>query len=235
MEAKIKEKTEVAKRTLLVVFDLLGEEVDFVPGQYFWVELPDRGYHDERGLRRHITIVTSPNERGVMGLATRLRESAFKHTLAQLEVGDEVVVEEPKGDFRLPQDTSKHYVFVAGGIGITVFRSMLKYIAEEELPYRITLVYSNRDLESTAFLDELRELEQQIDGMQMVLTMTDDQTWEGDTRRIDAEWLRELVGDLNEPTFLVAGPPAMVNSVADSLEEAGVPEDKVLRSRFAGY
>jgi ferredoxin-NADP reductase len=235
VQARVKEKTEVAKGTLMVIFDLQGEQVGFVPGQYFWVELPDRGYHDERGLRRHISIVTSPNERGVMGLATRLRESAFKHTLAQLEVGDEVVVEEPKGDFQLPDDTSKEYVFVAGGIGITIFRSMLKYIAEENLPYRITLVYSNRDVESTAFLDEMRELEKQIEGMRMVLTMTDDPTWEGDSRRIDAEFLRELVGDLGGPTYLVSGPPAMVNAVADSLEAAGVPEDQVLRSKFAGY
>jgi ferredoxin-NADP reductase len=235
VQARIKEKTEVAKGTLMVVFDLHGEQVDFVPGQYFWVELPDRGYHDERGLRRHISIVTSPNERGVLGLATRLRESAFKHTLRQLDVGDEVVVEEPKGDYHLPEDTSKEYVFVAGGIGITVFRSMLKYIAEEGLPYRITLVYSNRDVESTAFLDELKELEQRIEGMRLVLTMTDDPNWEGDSRRIDDEFLRELVGDLGESTYLVSGPPAMVNSVSDSLEAAGVPEEQVLRSKFAGY
>jgi ferredoxin-NADP reductase len=235
VQARIKEKRDVAKGTLMVTFDLLGREVDFVPGQYFWVELPNRGYDDERGLRRHITIVTSPNERGVMGLATRVRDTAFKRTLAELPVGAEVDVEEPKGDFQLPSDTSREYVFVAGGIGITVFRSMLKYIAEENLPYRITLVYSNRDLESTAFLDELRELEKQIDGLRMVLTMTDDQSWEGDTRRIDAEFLRELLSDLGGFTYLVAGPPAMVNSVGDSLEEAGVPEEQVLRSRFAGY
>jgi ferredoxin-NADP reductase len=235
VQAKIKEKTEVATGTLLVVFDLQGEEVEFEPGQYFWVELPDRGYEDERGLRRHITIVTSPNERGVMGLATRIRDTAFKQTLAGLDVGDEVIVEEPKGDFRLPDDTSKEYVFVAGGIGITVFRSMLKYIAEERLPYRVTLVYSNRDLASTAFLDELRELENQIDGFRMVVTMTDDQTWEGDTRRIDAAFLRELLGGLDGFTYLVSGPPGMVNSVADSLEAAGVPAEQVMRSRFAGY
>jgi NAD(P)H-flavin reductase len=69
----------------------------------------------------------------------------------------------------------------------------------------------------------------------MVLTMTDDPTWEGDTRRIDAEFLRELLGGLDGFTYLVSGPPAMVNSVADSLEEAGVPEEQVRRSRFAGY
>jgi ferredoxin-NADP reductase len=235
VQARIKEKTEVAKGTLMVVFDLQGEQVDFVPGQYFWVELPNRGHEDERGLRRHISIVTSPNERGVLGLATRIRDTAFKQTLAEMEVGDEAIVEEPKGDYRLPEDTSKEYVFIAGGIGITVFRSMLKYIAEEGLPYRITLVYSNRDLESTAFLDEMRELEQQIDGLKMILTMTDDETWEGDTRRIDAGFIREQVGDIGACTYLVAGPPDMVNSVADSLEAAGVAEEQVLRSRFAGY
>jgi ferredoxin-NADP reductase len=235
MQAQVKDKQEVAKGTLMVTFDLLGEEVDFTPGQYFWVELPNRGHDDERGLRRHITIVTSPNERGVMGLATRIRDTAFKRTLAELEVGDEVVVEEPKGDFQLPADTSKDYVFVAGGIGITVFHSMLHYIAEEGLPYRITLVYSNRDVESTPFLDDLRELEDKIDGLRMVLTMTDDPSWEGDSRRIDAEFLREQLGDLGAFTYLIAGPPDMVNSVADSLEGAGVPEEQVLRSRFAGY
>jgi ferredoxin-NADP reductase len=235
MDAKIKEKTEVAKGTLMVVFDLLGEQVEFVPGQYFWVELPNRGYDDERGLRRHISIVTSPNERGVLGLATRVRDTAFKRTLAEMEVGDEAIVEEPKGDYHLPEDTSQDYVFIAGGIGITIFRSMLRYIAEENLPYRITLIYSNRDLESTAFLDELRELENQIDGLQLVLTMTDDETWEGDTRRVDADFLREVVGDFTGSTYLVSGPPAMVNSVGDSLEAAGVPEEHVLRSKFAGY
>jgi ferredoxin-NADP reductase len=236
VQARVKEKTEVAKGTLMVVFDLLGREVDFTPGQYFWVELLNSPYDDERGLRRHISVVTSPNERGVLGLATRVRNSAFKRTLAELEVGDEVDVEEPKGDFRLPDDTSKDYVFIAGGIGITVFHSMLYYIAEEKLPYRVTLVYSNRDRESTAFLDEMQALESEIDGFRLILTMTDDPAWEGDTRRIDAEFLREqLDGDLGRYTYLVAGPPDMVNSVADSLETAGVPEEQVLRSRFAGY
>lgn len=235
MQAQIKDKKEVAKGTLMVTFDLLGEEVHFQPGQYFWVELPNRGHDDERGLRRHISIVTSPNERGVLGLATRIRDTAFKRTLAELEVGDEVIVEEPKGDFHLPEDTSKEYVFIAGGIGITVFHSMLHYIAEEGLPYRITLVYSNRDRESAAFLDDLQELEKRIDGLSIVLTMTDDESWDGDTRRIDADFLREELGDLGRFTYLVAGPPDMVNSVADSLEAAGVPEEQVVRTRFAGY
>ena len=77
-------------------------------------------------------MATSPNDRGVLGLATRLRDSAFKRSLAELEVGAEVEVEHPKGDFVLPAEPTLPYVFVAGGIGITVFRSMLLYISEED-------------------------------------------------------------------------------------------------------
>ncbi|MBA3716702.1 MAG: hypothetical protein H0W87_00530 [Actinobacteria bacterium] len=103
MRARIKEKEEVAKGTLLVTFDLLGQEVDFQPGQYFFVTLPDIGHEDERGLRRHITVVTSPNERGVLGLCTRLRDTAFKRSLSELPIGAEVDVEKPKGDFVAPR------------------------------------------------------------------------------------------------------------------------------------
>src|SRR6187397_2773686 len=210
MQAKIKEKREVAKGTLLVVFDLLGREVDFRPGQYFWITLLDPPYDDEKGPRRHISVVTSPNERGVLGLCTRLRDTAFKRSLAELPVGAEVDVEQPKGSFLLPEDTDRHYVFIAGGIGITVFRCMLRYIAEEQLPYRVTLVYSNRDRESTAFLAELAELEQAIPGLQVVLTMTDDSSWDGESRRIDADLLRDHLDDeLQAPTYLIAGPPGM--------------------------
>ena len=115
MRARIKEKREVAKGTLMVVFDLLGSEVDFRPGQYFWVTLLDPPYDDEKGPRRHISVVTSPNERGVLGLCTRLRDSAFKRSLAELPVGAEVEVEEPKGSFVLPEETDRPYVFIAGG------------------------------------------------------------------------------------------------------------------------
>jgi ferredoxin-NADP reductase len=234
MKASVAEKREVAKGTLLVRFAVEGYP-DYRPGSYFWVELPDRGHDDEKGLRRHISLVTSPTETGVVGLCTRLRDSAFKRTLAELEVGDEVEVEEPKGSFLLPEDTSAEYVFVAGGIGITVFRSMLRYIADEGLPYRVTLVYSNRDRESAAFLDELGELEGRIDGLRVLLTMTDEPEWEGESRHLDAEVLAELLGGLDGKTFLVAGPPEMAEAVADSLLAAGVPEENVRADKFSGY
>ncbi len=234
MRATVAEKREVAKGTLFVRF-AVEDYPPYRPGHYFWVELPDRGHTDERGLRRHISLATSPTEKGVVGLATRIRDTAFKRTLAELEVGDEVQVEGPKGSFLLPEDTGAEYVFVAGGIGITVFRSMLRFIADEGLPYRVTLVYSNRDRESSAFLDELQELERRIEGLRVVLTMTDEPGWTGETRQLDADVLAELVGGLEGKTFLVAGPPQMAEAVADSLTGAGLPEERVLADKFSGY
>ena len=113
-------------------------------------------------------------------------------------------------------------MFVAGGIGITVFRSMLRYIADKGEPYRVTLVYSNRDRASTPFLDELQELEQAIPGFRLVLTMTEDEGWEGESRYVSAELLRDhLEGELADQTYLVAGPPAMVESRRRAAERRG--------------
>jgi ferredoxin-NADP reductase len=236
MRATISEKREVAKGTLFVRFDLLGEQVDFRPGQYFWLTLLDPPYDDEKGPRRHISVATSPNERGVLGLATRLRETAFKRSLAELPVGTAVDVEPPKGEFVLPAETDLPYVFIAGGIGITVFRSMLLYITEQRLPHRVTLVYSNRDRESTAFLDELTELQREHDNIDLVLTMTDDEGWDGETRIVGPELLRDhLDGDLAGYRYLLAGPPGMVEAVTGSLQQAGIPEDHIRPERFSGY
>jgi ferredoxin-NADP reductase len=236
LRARVFEKREVAKGTLLVLFDLLGEEVEFTPGQYFFVTLLDPPYDDERGPRRHFSVVTSPNERGTLGFCTRLRDSAFKRSLVELPIGAEVEVEAPKGNFLLPEDTTQDYVFLAGGIGITVFRSMLRYIAEEDLPYRVTLIYSNRDRDSTPFLDELSQLEQAKTNFQLVLTMTEDPSWSEETRRIGPELLRDhLAEDLSFYTYLVAGPPAMVNAVVEMLHNAHVPEERVSADRFSGY
>lgn len=236
MRATIKERREIAKGTLLVVFDLLGKEVRFQPGQYFFVTLPDIGYQDEKGLRRHITAVTSPNETGVLGLATRLRESAFKQTLQELPLGAEVDVEPPKGEFALPEDTARPLVFVAGGIGITVFRSMLRYIREESLPYKITLIYSNRNQAEAAFLDELREHERELPEFRLILTMTQDPAWSGESRRIDPGFFKDYLGEnLNDYRFMVAGPPGMVEGMKEALREAGVSEQNVIPENYTGY
>jgi NAD(P)H-flavin reductase len=113
---------------------------------------------------------------------------------------------------------------------------MLRYIHEEQLPYRVTLIYSNRDRESTAFLDELRQLEHALPDFRLVLTMTQDPGWEGETRKVDGGLVKDyLENDLERYTFLVAGPPAMAEGVQEALREAGVRDESVIAERYSGY
>lgn len=172
----------------------------------------------------------------MIGLCTRLRESAFKRSLAGLPVGAPVEIEQPKGTFVLPEDSSWPLVFIAGGIGITAFRSMLRYIQDKRLPHRVTLIYSDRDLESTAFLDELDQIASNNPNVRLIATMTDDPSWVGEHRRIDATFLNDHVGDdLNDSRYMIAGPPAMAKAVTEELEQAGIDETLIATDSFSGY
>jgi NAD(P)H-flavin reductase len=109
-------------------------------------------------------------------------------------------------------------------------------IAEEDLPHRVTLIYSNRDRDSTPFLDELSQLERTRDAFQLVLTMTNDPSWDGETRRIGPALLRDhLADDLGSYAYLVAGPPQMVNAIVEKLQAEGIPEEQLSADRFSGY
>jgi ferredoxin-NADP reductase len=100
----------------------------------------------------------------------------------------------------------------------------------------VTLIYSNRDRESTAFLDELRKLEQALPDFRLILTMTEDPGWDGETRKVDGKFVKAyLDDDLNQYTFLVAGPPAMAEGVQGALQEAGVRDENLIAERYSGY
>jgi ferredoxin-NADP reductase len=99
----------------------------------------------------------------------------------------------------------------------------------------VTLVYSNRDRESAAFLDELIELERDVPDIHVVLTMPDEPAWEGESRRIDAAMLEEHLGELGPYRFLVAGPPPMVEAIVETLQGAGVAEARIMADSFSGY
>lgn len=236
MKVKIKEKKEIAKGTLMVIFDTLGQKVEFKAGQYFFVNLINPPYNDTRGTQRHFSIVNSPSEEGILTLATRLRDSAFKKTLQELPIGEEVEVSGIFGNFVLPDDKSKPLVFIAGGIGITPFMSMLRFVKDHaDLGYKVTLVYSNRDTSSTAFLSELQKLEKQIPNLKLILTMTEDPNWHGEKRRIDAQFIKEYFPNINSCSYYVVGPPPMVEAVQKSLKEAGVEDMNVKIENFSGY
>lgn len=230
----LKNKEEVALGTLKVVFEV-KEPFGFKPGQYCFITLSELKYPDERGLKRHFSIVNSPNEKGIITFTTRITESGFKKTLQDLPVGEEVNLGPIAGAFVLPEDTQRPLVFIAGGIGITPFMSILKYISEEKLPYKITLIYSNRNKGSTAYIDEISNLASLIPNFKLILTMTDDSSWSGEKRQVDANFIKEYFPDVNDNYYMVVGPPPMVAAVEKSLAEASVNKENIKIENFTGY
>lgn len=234
--ARIKSKQEIAKGTLMVTYDLLGKELDFKPGQFFIITLIDPPFNDEKGAMRHFSIVNSPSEKGIVAMTTRVRPSAFKKSLQEMPIGSEVEISDNgMGNFVLPEDFSKPIVMLAGGIGITPYMSMLKYIFKEGLPYQVTLIYSNRDQESTAFLNELKRMSKNNHNLKLILTMTQDPNWEGEKRRINAQLIKNYINNVSLPLYYIAGPPAMVETIKSSLKETGVSNSNIKSENFSGY
>ncbi len=228
MKAKLKNKQEVAKGTMLFEYDLLGEEVKFKPGQYFFVTLKE-------GLEHHFTIVNSPNQNDILSHATRMRDTDFKNTLKNLEIGIEVEADRIGGEFVLPEDISKPLVFIALGIGITPFVSMTRFIKEENLDYKITLIYSDSDKESMAFLEELEHYSVGNPNFKIILTVTKDEGWTGEKRHVDGNFLEDYLDDPKKPIYFISGPPKAVEGVKKALEEAQIAKENIRTEDFSGY
>lgn len=219
MTGKIIDKKEIATSTLQVTFET-REPFTFKPGQYISVTLAN--------IKKYFSIVNSPDEKGIITIATRLRDSGFKKSLRELEIGAEVELGPISGSFVLPEDTTRPLIFIAGGIGITPYMSMLRYIKNHNLNYKITLLYSSRDQASTAYFEEVKNFKS-------ILTMTEDPAWAGEKRRIDANFIKEYFPDLNTSAYFVVGPPAMVEAVQKALLEAGVEINNITIENFTGY
>ncbi|EKD84835.1 MAG: hypothetical protein ACD_38C00151G0004 [uncultured bacterium] len=232
-KAKIVAKKEVAKETLLVKFKVAEGEVNFNPGQFVFVELPKLLYPDENGNRHHFTILNSPNEKGIISITTRIRDTGFKRTLRELPEGTEVEVGPIAGFFTLPNDVSRPLVFIALGIGITPYISMLRYIEEEGLKHKVTLIYSDSDEESLSYLDELKKMEKKNKNFKLVVTITGKKKSGHENRHVNADFIKDYIDNPNKCTFFVSGPPNAVESVSKSLKDAGI--ENVNTENFSGY
>jgi ferredoxin-NADP reductase len=231
-------RKEVAERTMSFAFDLEGQSFPFKPGQYVNITQAVPRYQDEKGNSRSFSIASSPED-PLLLIATRLTGSAFKRSLAEVALGTRVDVQGPMGSFVLPQDATKLMVFVAGGIGITPFRSMIQTATERKLPHQLTLIYSNRSPEGAPFLDELGIWERENPNFRLVATMTalesSSTSWHGRRGYVDGRMIREVLENPERFLFYVAGPERMVAGVAQVLIEVGVSQDMVRTEEFPGY
>lgn len=211
---------------------------DFVPGQFVELAHMDPPETDAEGNSRAFSIVSSPSE-SELSITTRMRDTAFKRVLKKLQPGAKLLVDGPMGDFTLHRNSSRPAVFLAGGIGITPFHSIIKNAAEKSLPHKMVLFYSNRRPEDTAFLSELQGIAGKYKNFQLVPTMTEmeksKKAWNGEKGFLDAAMLQRHLPSLSGPIFYVAGPPGMVTAMRPMLEKAGVDPDSIRSEEFGGY
>ena len=164
----------------------------FNAGQALAWTLMDPPETDDEGVMRNFSIASAPGEPDLM-IATRKRDTAFKRVLKTMPLGTEVRIVGPFGSLTLRQNAARPAVFLAGGIGITPFRSMLRQAAEQKLPHRLSLVYSSRRPEDAAFLEELQELEKENSNYKFIGTITEmagsNRVWRGETSFISQETL----------------------------------------------
>lgn len=198
---------------------------------------------EPNSARRVFSLASAPSE-DTLEVTVRMRESsAFKRALKALPLNWKVRLRGPLGVMTLHADTTRAAVFIAGGIGITPFMSMLRQAAHEPSgPARnrpLRLIYSNRRPEDAPFLAELQDLERKLGDFRMLATMTDMEKstlpWTGERGQIGEDTVRRFVGDAPAPAYYLAGPPAMVEAMRGVLARAGVREHDVHSEEFYGY
>ncbi len=242
---RFKEKREIADGIYEFEFEkilpnppLIKEGIHYMAGQYMEWTLPHE-HSDSRGVRRFFTIASSPTEKEVrLGVRIGMEASSFKRRLMSLRQGDFVVASGLAGDFVLPDDEGRKLVFVAGGIGVTPFRSMMKYLIEREERRDIILLYFNKREAEIAYRDIFDKAGGEI-GLKMVYVLTDrehvPEGWKGGVGKFDEAMLVKAVPDFRERIFYLSGPNALVNSYRGILIRAGVSRGSIKSDFFAGY
>ena len=227
-------KRKLCLGTLEFTFEL-PESISFTAGEYVFVTLTKLDIPDDRGPRRHFSILNDPQDSGHVKITTRIRDTGFKQTLNALPFGGTVDISTPYGDLILPDDEKTSVVFIAGGIGITPFMSMLSWMQDDKRQTPVTLLYSNKSRDTTAYFDELQNLAKEMSNFTLVMFMTQDELWSGETGRLDAAKIQKYVPDIQTPIFYIVGPEGMNQAVEDILTELRVPEDHIKREDFTGY
>jgi ferredoxin-NADP reductase len=197
-----------------------------IAGQYFHYVLPHENA-DNRGTERWFTNSAAPSE-GYIQISSRIdteHGSSFKRTLNDLEIGDSIDADGPEGSFTI-DDFSKHYVFVAGGIGITPFRSILIEARNKKQPLKATLLYGNRT-HDIPFEDELDDIAQHNPDISIKYVI--------EPERINAELVNQYSSDSSECMIYISGPEPMVKSLDKELKSVGVDEKIIKLDDFPGY
>lgn len=234
---KLKEITQIAADTFDFWFESARPFV-FKPGQYLEWTL-GHAQPDSRGNRRYFTIASSPTEAGLrIGVKFYDHPSSFKKNLALMKTNDEIVASQLAGDFTLPSDPRQKLVLIAGGIGITPFRSMIKYLLDTKEKRDIVLLYSNKNIDDIAYKEILDQAEQQL-GIKVIYILTNTagipKTWLGQTGYISAQMITKEIPDYRDRLFYVSGPRSMVLSAIEAIKFLNIRKDQIKTDFFPGF
>jgi len=189
-------RTEVAEGTMAFQFEKPKGFV-FKAGQYIDLTLLDSQPGSSTGMTHTFSIASCPSDEEIL-VTTRMRNTFFKQALSTLPIGSGARIEGPMGSFSLHNNTARPAVFLAGGIGITPFLSMVSHATAEKLRHPIVLFYANRYLEDAAFIDALWKLERANPRFRFVPTLTrtanNNGGWKGKTGYISSEMLSTQIG-----------------------------------------
>lgn len=234
----LKEKKEVAKETFDFVFET-PEKLHFEPGQYIECTLPHE-HADDRGNRRYFTLASSPTENEIrlgVKVATQ-KSSSFKSALQEMKPGDSMVVSQLAGDFVLEHDQQKKLVFIAGGIGVTPFRSMVKYLMDKREKRDVVMFYAAMSPDAFAY-KELFDAASDIVGLKTVYILSGAKEippeWNGPTGFLNKEMIEKEVPEYTERIYYLSGPQAMVSAYKAMLEKSGVLSVQIRTDYFPGF
>lgn len=229
----LEHKEEIAKNTWEFTFTT-PKSVTFLPGQYLEWVLPHDGA-DNRGIKRYFTIAASPTEDSVkIGVKFPEKPSSFKSSLLSMKKGDVIYASQLSGDFTLPKNEEKPLVFIAGGIGITPFRSMAQYMIDSDTKRDATLFFTCRQEGDFCYKDVFEKA--QTVGLKSVFVVTDkDAQWDGEKGFIDVAMLSRHVSAVADAQYYISGPPTMVDAYKSMLKGAGVPRMQIHTDYFPGY
>lgn len=220
MKARLVKKEKAAENTY--TFWLKPEhKLTYIPGQYIELALNIKKI-DKRGNKRFFTLSSSPTEENI-AITTRLEgySSSFKKTLSGMKAGNLVDISPPSGDFVLPKDDSQPLVFIAAGIGITPFRSILKFLIDTNQKRNIKLIYGETSVKKLCFKSLIDQ--SGVEFHPVVGT------------RMTSEIVMPLTKDLKDPAYFISGPEKMVENLEKALVKSGVNRLQIRCDYFHNY
>ena len=231
--AFIRRQFENHSKTIITFWFRPEATLDHIAGQYIELSLPHNS-SDTRGIKRWFTISSSPTEAPLISITTRLLEnncSSFKRTLQALRPGDSVQLNEPMGDFVLPKDDRIPLIFVAGGIGITPFHSIIQYLYKIKQQRNIHLIYGVGTEQDILFQDLFERY-----GMnRSIIIIKPTGAWDGLTGVLSGARIVDLAKSQGDSLIYVSGPESLVDSLFSQLTELGIPKTSLVGDYFPGY